>query len=73
MNKFKMVPEVVLLLSNTDYHEQVQDYPRGYGGQCLVKVEKPLPYSRSCSWQSEFGSSKIISGIILNLFMVAGN
>ena len=39
----------------------------------MVKVEQPLPYSRSCSWQSEFGSSKIISGIILNLFMVAGN
>jgi hypothetical protein len=44
-----------------------------HGGQCLVKVKQPLPYSRSCSWQSEFGSSKIISGIILNLFMVAGN
>ena len=43
MNKFKMVPEVVLLLPNTGHHEQVQDGTRG----CSTSVKYWLPWTSS--------------------------
>ena len=53
MNKFKMVPEVVLLLSRlctlliTSHHEQVQDYTRDY----FTATKFGLPWTRSRIWQ----------------------
>ena len=44
MNKFKMVPDVVLLLSNTDHHEQLQDGTRGCS--TFAKYRPPLTSSR---------------------------
>jgi hypothetical protein len=57
MNNFKMVPEVVLLLSNTDYHEQVQDGTRG----CSTSVKYWPPWTSSRWYQRLFYFCQILT------------
>jgi hypothetical protein len=57
MNKFKMVPEVVLLLPNTGHHEQVQDGTRG----CSTSVKYWLPWTSSRLSQRLFYFCQILA------------
>ena len=57
MNKFKMVPEVVLLLSNTDPHEQVQDGTRG----CSTSAKYWPPWTSSRWYQRLFYFCQILT------------